>query len=76
MFYTPSRMGLGQTMRLERENLVKDFESKTKEEVFEWVDQYCALNTYEVSIPALRDAAMAPEGKTGVMISCLLDTMW
>jgi Phytoene dehydrogenase and related proteins len=73
MFYTPSRMGLGQTMRLERENLVKDFESKTKEEVFEWVDQYCALNTYEVSIPALRDAAMAPEGKTGVMISCLLD---
>jgi phytoene dehydrogenase-like protein len=73
MFYTPSRMGLGQTMRLERENLVKDFESKTKEEVFEWVDQYCALNTYEVSIPALRDTAMAPEGKTGVMISCLLD---
>jgi len=73
MFYTPSRIGLGETTRSERENLVEDFDSKTKAEVFEWVDQYCALNTYEVSIPALRDAAMAPEGKTGLMISCLLD---
>jgi len=73
MFYTPSRIGLGQTNRLERENLVRDFESKTKAEVFDWVEKYCALNTYEVSIPALRDASMAPEGKTGLMISCLLD---
>jgi phytoene dehydrogenase-like protein len=73
MFYTPSRIGLGETNRLERENLVRDFDSKTKAEVMGWVDQYCALNTYEVSIPALRDAAMAPEGKTGLMISCLLD---
>jgi len=73
MFYTPSRKGLDQTTRLEREDLVRDFESKTKAEVFDWVDQYCELNTYEVSIPALRDAAMAPEGKTGLMISCLLD---
>lgn len=73
MFYTPSRKGLGQTTRLERETLVKDFDKKTKAEVFDWVDQYCELNTFEVSIPALRDAAMAPEGQTGVMISCLLD---
>ena len=73
MFYTPSKIGLGQTTRLERENLVNEFESKTKAEVFDWVDQYCELNTYEVSVPALRDAAMAPEGKTGLMISCLLD---
>lgn len=73
MFYTPSRKGLGQTTRLERENLVKDFDNKTKEEVFAWVEQYCDLNTYEVSIPALRDASMAPERKTGLMISCLLD---
>lgn len=73
MFYTPSRQGLGQTTRLEREALVRDFDNKTKTEVFAWLDQYCELNTYEVSIPALRDAAMVPEGKTGVMISCLLD---
>jgi len=73
MFFTPSRTGLGETNRLERENLVKDFDEKSKVEVFEWLDKYCALNTYEVSIPALRDAALAPEGKTGLMISCLLD---
>jgi len=73
MFYTPSRIGLRETNRLDRENLVRDFDSKTKAEVLEWVDQYCALNTFEVSIPALRDPAMAPEGKTGLMISCLLD---
>ncbi len=73
MFYTPSRQGLGQTTRLEREALVRDFDTKSKAEVFAWLDQYCDLNTYEVSIPALRDAAMAPEGKTGLMISCLLD---
>lgn len=73
MFYTPSRQGLGETTRLEREALVRDFDNKSKTEVFAWLDQYCELNTYEVSIPALRDAAMAPEGKTGVMISCLLD---
>lgn len=73
MFYTPSRKGLGETNRLDREKLVKDFATKSKAEVLEWVDQYCELNTYEVSIPALRDAAMAPEGKTGLMISCLLD---
>ena len=73
MFYTPSRIGLGETTRLEREDLVRDFDSKTKAEVLEWVDRYCALNTYEVSVPALRDASMAPEGKTGLMISCLLD---
>ena len=73
MFYTPSRKGLGETMRLDREDLVTNFDRKSKAEVFEWVDRYCELNTFEVSIPALRDAAMAPEGQTGVMISCLLD---
>ncbi len=73
MFYTPSKTGLGETNRLERQNLVRDFDGKTKEEVFEWVDKYCALNTYEVSIPALRDAMLAPEGKSGLMISCLMD---
>lgn len=73
MFFTPSRKGLGETNRQERESLVKDFDEKTKDEVFDWLDKYCALNTYEVSIPALRDPALAPEGKTGLMISCLMD---
>jgi phytoene dehydrogenase-like protein len=73
MFYTPSRKGLGETNRSARESLVKDFDRKSKDEILAWVNEYCNLNTYEVSIPALRDPALAPEGKTGMMISCLLD---
>lgn len=73
MFYTPSRQGLGDTNRATRENLVKNFDQSSKEEVFAWVENYVNLNTFEVSIPALRDPALAPEGQTGIMISCLLD---
>lgn len=73
LFYTPSRQGLGQTNRQARQTLVEDFDKKTKEEVLAWMEDYCELNTYEVSIPALRDPALAPEGQTGLMISCLLD---
>ena len=39
----------------------------------DWVDDYLKYNTFEVSVPALRDPALAPEGQTGVMISCLFD---
>lgn len=73
MFYTPSRQGLGETHRAEQQALIEAFDTKTKEEVLEWLDAYCRLNTYEVSIPALRDPALAPENQTGLMISCLLD---
>jgi phytoene dehydrogenase-like protein len=73
MFYTPSKMGLGETNHGERQNLIEDFESKSKNEILDWVDKFCSLNTYEVSIPVLRDRALAPEGQTGLMISCLFD---
>jgi phytoene dehydrogenase-like protein len=73
MFYTPSRKGLGETNRAARESLLKDFDRKSKEDVLAWLDDYVNRNTFEVSIPALRDPALAPEGQTGMMISCLLD---
>ncbi len=72
-FYTPSRQGLGKTNRDAKEELLKNFEDKSKEKVFAWIDDFCSLNTFEVSIPALRDPALAPDGKTGIMISCLFD---
>jgi phytoene dehydrogenase-like protein len=37
------------------------------------VSGFCRLNTYEVSIPVLRDPDLAPPGKTGIMISFLFD---
>lgn len=73
LFYSPSRKGLGETDLEERENLIKEFDQKSKQEVLEWADQYLKLNTFEISIPVLRDAALAPEGQTGLMISCLFD---
>ena len=73
MFYTPSRKGLGETNREAREDLIENFNEKSKDEVFSWLANFCNLNTYEVSVPALRDSTLAPEGKTGLMISCLFD---
>ena len=72
-FYTQSRQGLGETNRETKEELLENFEKKSKEEVFAWLDDFCNLNTFEVSIPALRDSTLAPDGKTGIMISCLFD---
>jgi hypothetical protein len=73
MFYTPSRKGLGDVNLGERQNLINDFDKKSKDEILDWLDDFCNLNTYEVSIPVLRDPALAPEGQTGLMISCLFD---
>lgn len=73
MFYTPSKQGLGETNRGERQHLINDFDKIHKKDVFDWLDKFCRLNTYEVSIPVLRDPSLAPEGQTGVMISCLFD---
>jgi len=73
MFYTPSRKGLGDVNLGQRQALIEDFDRKSKDEILGWLDKFCNLNTYEVSIPVLRDPALAPEGQTGLMISCLFD---
>ena len=73
MFYSPSRNGLGEIHRGDRVALLKGFDHKSQKEILAWLDEFCENNTYEVSIPALRDPSLAPEGQTGVMISCLFD---
>ena len=73
LFFTPSKKGLGETNRSKRQILVDNFDKKSKDEIFDWLDNFCNLNTYEVSIPALRDPSLAPERQTGIMISCLFD---
>jgi phytoene dehydrogenase-like protein len=73
MFYTPSKQGLGETNRQERLRLIEDFDNKSRIEVLNWLEKYIQLNTYEISIPVLRDNSLAPEGQTGLMISCLFD---
>jgi len=73
MFYSPSKKGLGETNQKAREDLLIKFDQLSRDEIYAWLDDFCNFNTYEVSIPALRDSTLAPEGKTGIMISCLFD---
>lgn len=73
LFFTPSRKGLGEVNRSQRKKLIEQFDQFSKNEVMEWLDNYCELNTYEISIPVLRDPSLAPKGQSGIMISCLFD---
>ena len=65
-FYTPSKTGLSS---------LTDWNecATTGDGLYEWIGQYLERTTYEISCPALRDASLAPEGKTGVIVSTLMD---
>lgn len=72
-FYTPSAQGLGGLHRQGYDDLMARWDSVDKEEVFDWLHRFLELNTFEISIPALRDPALAPEGKTGLLVSILME---
>jgi len=72
-FYTPSKTGLGQVHRNELNTLLQNWSRVSKTEVLNWMDKFCRLNTFEISIPALKDPAAAPEGKTGLIVSLLFE---
>lgn len=64
-FYTPDRKGEGAAGPLPL--------GRSWVEVHKWLAEFLRLTTYEISIPVLRDASMAPPGKTGLIISMLFD---
>jgi all-trans-retinol 13,14-reductase len=72
-FYTPSKQGLGETHRGELKELIKNWSNVHQEELYDWLDRFCKLNTYEISIPALKDSSAAPAGKTGLIVSTLFN---
>jgi phytoene dehydrogenase-like protein len=72
-FYTPSKTGLGETRRAELDHLLDDFEKTDKKQVLAWLDKLTRLNTYEISVPGLKDPGLAPPGKTGLIISFLAE---
>ncbi|MFX1439371.1 MAG: NAD(P)/FAD-dependent oxidoreductase, partial [Promethearchaeota archaeon] len=72
-FYTPSKKGLGEVHWSELDSLIENFETKSREQILHWLDKYCQLTTYEISIPVFRDPALAPEEKTGLIISMLFE---
>lgn len=72
-FYTPSRQGLGETHWKELRDLTGDFQNRSKKQVLAWLDKFTGFNTYEISIPCLKDPDLAPPGKTGLIISLLAE---
>ena len=76
-FYTASRDGVGRDIHTELDALLADA-SPTKNNAFReraeaWIRHYIGFTTYEISIPVLKDASLAPPGKTGLIISVLFD---
>jgi len=76
-FYTPSATGLSALPLAELDagdgaggtsGLTRD-----KERLFGWLGRYLDLTTYEISCPALRDASLAPQGQSGLIVSSLMD---
>jgi phytoene dehydrogenase-like protein len=66
-FYTPVTTGLSS---------LPDWQSAAKSGIGalkQWVVEYLEKTTYEISVPALRDASLAPAGKTGLIVSTLFD---
>jgi len=72
-FYTPSKKGLGESTWTRLRKIINNFETTPKEVIMHWLDDYCKLNTYEISIPGLRDPSLAPKGKTGLIVSILFE---
>jgi hypothetical protein len=71
--HTPLTEGLGE-LRWERLGELKTrlAESPTTD-LRPWVTEFCARNSYEISIPALKDPSLAPDGKTALIVSLLCD---
>jgi phytoene dehydrogenase-like protein len=71
--YTPKLKGLGDIHRKQLERIKAEFAETTKKELFKWLKDFCLYNSYEISIPVLKDVSLAPENKTGLVISLLID---
>lgn len=69
MFYTPRKRGQSEVF-IRLKNISR---SQNKSEILQWIDDYLEYTTYEIAIPSLRNKALAPEGKTGLIVSVLMD---
>lgn len=76
-FYTPLKKGLTNLnideIEVEASGASGKSYSTDKEAVIEWIRKYYELTTYELSCPVMRNDSLAPEGKTGLIISTLME---
>jgi len=71
--YTPRIEGLGDLHRGTLDRIKSDFTKISKQEILQWLRDFCRYNSYEISIPALKDRSLAPQDKTGLVVSLLFD---
>jgi phytoene dehydrogenase-like protein len=72
LFFTPSTMGLSQVDA----NEIRSDSGKYGDDpkvLQEWMIRFLRNTTYEISVPALRFPALAPFGKTAMIVSTLMD---
>lgn len=72
-FYTPSTIGLGETHWGELDKLLDNWEDTNKEQVLIWMEKFIRLNTFEISIPGLKDPDLVPPGQTAMVVSFLAE---
>ena len=72
-FYTPSRRGLGNLQRSDLQKMLEEWKELSREDILAWIDNFCRYNTYEISVPVLSEPGAAPEGKSGIIVSLLMD---
>jgi phytoene dehydrogenase-like protein len=72
-FYSPSKQGLGEIHWSELNSILEAPGQLDKPRILSWLNKFLSLNTYEISIPALKDPDLTPEGKTGLIISILAE---
>lgn len=72
-FYTASKKGLNDIHRGELKSLLSEGGNPDKESVLSWLERFLEYNTYEISIPGLKDESLVPEGKTGLIVSFIVE---
>lgn len=69
VFYTPKKEGQSKVF-----DVLKSVSQTTdKERILNWMNDYLEYTTYEIAIPSLRNEELAPQGKTGLVVSVLMD---
>jgi len=74
-FYTPDPHGLGDLHTRGLEELLTNYGrlDDPVQAVKDYLRRFLSLNTFEISIPVLKDPSMAPAAKTGLIVSWLFD---
>ena len=74
-FYTPFKKGLSSNGvdQLKGKPDTQAVFTADKQAIIDWINQYFKLTTYEISFPVLRDEKLAPQGKTGLIVSVLFE---